>query len=529
MKSSDYNLPNVRPQSDYLYERRGPWPQPQPAHPFGFAPGVAHVPKDEIRHWNRTTGLRYFFTVLTYWPFAAWYAWKHRSLEPLSDEQFEEYLTHSSLSKFISDELNEPKRSKCPQNEKLRYFAEFMKKEPNESWWVSDFTLVKDVKKMTIPGVYVEPTIALFKGPLVNGKRKAVAIYFPEIVAEGGELGLMLTPDDGNAWELAKYFVMQGASLRISLSAHANLHFPYDSINAITKSALPKDSVLLRLLLPHLELSLELNHNVLNSKTSPVQNPHNMPYAALPSGPDGLATLFLYGYHGMLNNPPEDDKGNLIFNPSYPMYRYQMEPKVFHSDYGTFLMAYYDTVDLFIMNVILQIPKEEYVDIMVWADYIQQWVPDFPKGHEIFEETKTGLKFRTEGEFVILAKAISSVVWDLSIGHAVDHYDYSTININHMPFCIRVPPPASKNIPPIDRKAMIGWWDIFKHKYERQMFFVARNVTLLKDVRYNFYKPNESNLHHLNDQFLKTLQETEKNLKVYNYIPLHQISRSIQY
>lgn len=517
---SGFQLPNVRPQSDYLYERRGPWPQPQPAHPFGFAPGVTHVPKDEIRRWNRTIGLRYFRTIVTYWPVAAWYAWKHRALEPLSDEQYEEYLTHSSLSKFISNELNEPE--KCPQNEKLRIFADFISKEPRQSWWVSDFTLSKDLKKMTYPGVFVEPTIALFKGELVNGKRKAVAIYFPDNQ-------LMLTPEDGNAWELAKYFVMQGASLRISLSAHANLHFPYDSINAISKSALPKDSVLLRLLLPHLELSLELNYNVLNSKTSPVQNPHGMPYAALPSGPDGLATLFLYGYHGMLNNPPEDAQGNLIMNPSYPTYRYQMEPRTFHSDYGDFLMAYYDTVDNFVHKIIAQIPQEEYVDIMVWADYVQQWVPDFPIGDEIFEQTETGLKIRNDEERNILAKAISSIVWDLSIGHAVDHYDYSTININHMPFCIRVPPPASKNIPPIDRKAMIKWSDLFKHKYEREMFFVARNVTLLKDVRYDFNKPHEGSLRQLNDQFLKDLQETENNLKVFNYIPLDQISRSIQY
>lgn len=515
-----YQLPNVRPQSDYLYERRGPWPQPQPAHPFGFAPGVAHVPEDEIRRWNRTTGMRYFRTILTYWPVAAWYAWKHRALEPLSDEQYEIYLTHSALSKFISNELNEPEQ--CPQNEKLRIFADIMRKEPGQSWWVSDFTLVKDLKKMTYPGVYVEPTMALFKGELVNGKRKAVAIYFPDNQ-------LMLTPEDGNAWELAKYFVMQGASLRISLSAHANLHFPYDSINAISKSALPKDSVLLRLLLPHLELSLELNHNVLNSKTSPVQNPHGMPYAALPSGPDGLATLFLYGYHGMLNNPPKDEEGNYIFNPSYPMYKYQLEPRTFHSDYGTFLMAYYNTVNNFVHEIIKLIPQEEYVDIMVWADYVKQWVPDFPNGDEIFVDTPNGLKIRDYKEENLLAKAISSIVWDLSIGHAVDHYDYSTININHMPFCLRVPPPASKTIPPLDRKAMIKWSDIFKHKYERQLFFIAVNVTLLKDVRYDFNKPNEEPLRQLNEQFLKNLHETEKNLKVHNYIPLDQISRSIQY
>jgi len=517
-------LPKVRPQSDYLYERRGPWPQPQPAHPFGFAPGVVHVPKDEIQRWNRTTGLRYTRTVLFYWPIAAWYAWTHRSLEPLSDEQYEEYLTHSALSKFISDELNEPKRSMYPYNEKLRYFKEFMEKEPQQTWWVSDFTLVKDLKKLTYPGVYVEPTIALFKGPLVNGKRKAVAIYFPDSQ-------LMLTPEDGDAWELAKYFVMQGASLRISLSAHANLHFPYDSINAISKSALPKDGVLLRLLLPHLELSLELNHNVLNSKNSPVQNPKPLPYAALPSDAKGLMTLFLYGYHGMLNDPPTDPEGNLLENPSYPTFHLHLEPNIFHSDYGDFLMAYFETIRKFVHEVIDLIPQDEFEDIKVWANYVCHYVPGFPSGDTIFREDEFGdLQFHTTMiDENLLAKAIANIIWDLSIGHAVDHYDYSTININHMPFCIRVPPPASKNIPPLDRKKMVKWIDIFRHKYERQMFFVARNVSLLKDVRYDFNKPGEEKLRALNERFLKELHETEKNLKVYNYIPLNQISRSIQY
>ncbi|MBK7936472.1 MAG: hypothetical protein IPJ82_05035 [Lewinellaceae bacterium] len=510
------DLPNVRPQSDYLYERRGPWPQPQPAHPFGFAPGVVHVPEDEIRKWNRTTGLRYFLTILTYWPTAAWYAWTHRSLEPLSDDQYEKYLTHSSLSKFVSNELN-LRNSDNPlyrDNEKVKIFSEFLKKEPDEKWWVSDFTLVKQMK--TYPGIYVAPTIALFKGELVNGQRKAAAIYFPNNQ-------LMLRPEDGEAWELAKYFVMQGASLRISLSAHANLHFPYDSINAISKSALPKDGLLLRLLLPHLELSLELNYNVLNSKTSPVQNPHNMPYAALPSGPDGLATLFLFGYHGMQGNP------------SYPKYRFEAIPdsRYYPSDYGKFLMAYYETILRFVNEVVGQMPPDEYVDVQVWTDYIRTWVPEFPGHNEFFTNGQTLIKKNVDlpkiKEVYVLAETIANIIWDLSVGHAADHYDYSTININHMPFCIRVPPPESKNIPPIDRKKMIRWADIFKHKYERQMFFIARNVTLLKDLRYNFYKPGEEALRKLNDDFLKNLRETENQLPVYNYIPLDQIARSIQY
>jgi hypothetical protein len=507
-------LPNIRPESDYLYERRGPWPQPQPSHPFGFAPGVVHIPKDEVRKWNWTIGIHYKITLLTYWPKAMWYAWKNRSLRAVTDHDFEMLMTHSSLSKFISDELTPAGRATHPHNKKITFFSKFLGAEPQEEFWVSDFTLLEHCQ--SYPGIYTAPTISLFKGKLQNGKRQAVAIYLPDNE-------LMLTPDDGEAWELAKYFALQGGAVRISSSAHANLHFPYDSINAISKSALPKDSVLLRLLKPHLDLTLELNYSVLNSPNSPVVNNQHMPYAAFPAPEEGLAGMFLYGYNGIEGNP------------SYPKYKFQIVPNTFHSNYGTFLMAYYNTILKFVHKVVEEIPAEEYVEIMVWADYIKQWVPEFPSGEELFELDNDGnAHFRMhkqsdEDEKILLAKVVANLIWDLSVGHAADHYDYSLIDINKAPLRMRVPPPDRKDIPKLDRKKLIHWVDIFKHEFERKMFFAPRNVTLLKDTRYDFNKPTEERLRELNEYFLSDLQETEKALPVYNYIPLHQISRSIQY
>lgn len=552
-------LPKVKQQSDYLYERRGPWPQPQPAHPFGFAAGVVHIPKDEIRKWNRTTGLRYAWTVLTYWPTAFIYAMKHPGLEYLSDEQYEEYLTHSSLSKFLSDELllkhraehhlitllasvhnekvrhfHKRKQEKYANNIKLKIFDQFLTKSDKYSesdyWLVSDFSLMENMK--TLPGLYAAPTMALFHAKNKGEKLKAVAIYFPEnkYWEDGVEKlsnEVMLTPDDGEAWELGKYFVMQGASHRISLSAHANLHFPYDSINAISKSSLPKNSVLLRLLLPHFELTLELNYSVLNSKTSPLQNPPNMPYAALVAGPEALGSLFIWGYTGHEHNP------------SYPEYKFVMYPKHYHTDYGVFLKAYFDVIEAYVHSVIELIPKDEYEDIKIWADYVHGFTPGFPKGNEIFDLSSGELTMasgkdedvvhgviRNKG---ILAQAITSIIWDLSVGHAADHYDYSCININHMPFRLRVPPPQSKNIAPFDRNKIIHWKDIYKHKYEREMFFIPRNWMLLKDVQYAFDPVKEKALFDLSRTFIKELHETEANLTVHNYIPLDNISSSIQY
>ncbi|RIW18262.1 hypothetical protein D0X99_00765 [Algoriphagus lacus] len=504
------SLPRVKPSSNYYYDRKGPWPQPQPSHPFGFAPGVVHVPKDEVKKWNWTIGIHYKITFLTYWPVSMKYAFQNRGLKPVSDAEFEELLTHSSFSKFISNELNE--REKYPENEKLKIFKEFLDAEPNEKFFVSDFTLLEHC--LSFPGIFTAPTITLFKGDLVDGKRKVVAIYFPDTP-------LMLEPKDGNAWELAKYFVLQGAAIRISSSAHANLHFPYDSINAVSKTCLPKDSVLLRLLKPHLDLTLELNYSVLNSPTSPIVNNQKLPFAAFPAPEGGLAGMFLYGYNGIEGNP------------SYPKYKFQIVPDTYHSDYGTFLMAYYDTIFDFVHKVVEQIPPDEYTDIMIWADYVKTWVPEFPSGKEFFYLDHNGdAKFKKHaesGEKSLLSKVIANIIWDLSVGHAADHYDFSLIDINVAPLRLRVPPPDSKDIPPFDRKGIIHWGDIFRHHFERKMFFAPRNVTLLKDTVYNFNKPTEQTLRELNIYFLKDLQKTEKELTVYNYIPLDQISRSIQY
>ena len=503
-------LPNVRPESDYLYERKGPWPQPQPSHPFGFAPGVVHVPKYEMYRWILFIGLRYIFTVLTYWFSAAIYTFRNRSLEPVSDEQFEKILTHSSLSKFISNELNE--RDWYPKNEKLKIFKEFLEKEPNEKFYVADFSLLTHLKPY--PGIYAAATMSLFKGDLVNGTRKVVAIYLYDQQK-------MFTPEDGNAWELVKYFALQGGANRISSSAHANLHFPYDSFNAISKTSLPKDSVLLRLLLPHLDLTLELNYSVLNSGNSPVLNKQYYPYTAFPADADGLAGLFLYGFNGMEGNP------------SYPHYKFHSIPKDPYTDYGTFLLAYYDTILDFVNKIVPEIPKDEYVDILIWVDYIRKWVDGFPTEHNFFDEAGNlaikEVDTPSNKRVYVIAEVLANVIWDLSVGHAADHYDFTTISINQAPLRMRVPPPESKEIPPLDRKKLINWIDIFKHRFERKMFFAPRNVTFLKEVRYDFNKPNEEKLRRLNDEFLKKLKETEKNLTVYNYIPLDQISVSIQY
>ena len=90
---------------DFLYNRLGPWPQPCPAHPFGEAAGVIHVPCSETIDWWLHIGSRYMFT-LFYTPIAYLRGILKPGLEKVEDAEFAEMLTNTMLSKFIKQEFD---------------------------------------------------------------------------------------------------------------------------------------------------------------------------------------------------------------------------------------------------------------------------------------------------------------------------------------------------------------------------------------------------------------------------------------
>ena len=120
----------------YLYDRKGPWPQPNPAHPFGEAPAVVHIPKKEKRTWYWNIGLRYMRNMLTYWPVALYKAWKNPSWEILSDETFSDQIYTSPLSKFLNKTIDK---------NLLEIFDDLLKnKDANDEYFVADFICMKD-------------------------------------------------------------------------------------------------------------------------------------------------------------------------------------------------------------------------------------------------------------------------------------------------------------------------------------------------------------------------------------------------
>lgn len=467
----------------YLYDRKGPWPQPSPSHPFGEAPAVVHVPKVEQKTWFRNIGLRYIRNILFYWPVALWKAWKNPSWEILSDDVFCDQILTTPLAKFLNPKIDD--------NLQVVFKELLEKKDPNRDYFVADFICMKKV--IPFEGMYVASTVALMSKDKNEYKLKVHGIYIYET-------NLLTTPDDGQAWDLAKNYAMMGATYRILLSTHPILHFPFDTVNAITKTALPMDNTVFKLLYPHFQFTLMLNDTVLENPTSPVVNNQKYPYSGFCGPQDGLLTLLVSGYRGILGNS------------SYPPFIWTMKPQKVYSDYDVYLMNYYDAFKRFTDEVVKHISLDERPAIIKWANYISKWLPGFPDGIEIFRGNN-------------LSGTLAKVMWDLSVAHATDHHSYGTIPINRLPLRMRVPPPSSKN-DTFNPKDQAKFSDVYKYAMEWKLFFNSWTVTRLIDVDYQF--PTAA-LQKLQSNFLQDLRAVDKNMPVKRYMDLEDISISIQF
>jgi hypothetical protein len=464
---------------DYLHGRKGPWPQPCPVHPFGEAPAVIHLPLSEWIDWWAFIGSRYVAT-LGYTPFAYLQGLLKPGLSEVSDGEFQEMLQGSMLSKFITPKLD---------SEDRKNFYQFLNQE--DRFFIVDLQCIRVVK--TFKGIFASATKTLLK-EVAPKKFKVVAVY----VAKTDEV---FTPKDGDAWELAKYFVLQGGAMGATLVVHPLLHFPYDSVNAITKTALPKNHILFKLLYPHLRFTLPLENAVLNFKSSLLEAREWMSYAPYPGPAAGLRDLLVEGYRGI--------KGNA----SYPAFKFPMEPPKIYSSYGTWLEGYHREIYNFTKKVLAKVPKND-IHVLKWAKYVAQEVPGFPNEKEIFQ----GDNF---------VKAVSMYLWTITVAHSADHYNYGRMDIRKIPMRIRQEPPY-RGIKMKDRSKLTKFWDYGKYEMARVLFFKANEVTHLIKTEYKFKEPSlqeeVKNFKKRLERFDKTCQE-----QGIQFMPLDKIAASIQY
>lgn len=515
-------------QSRYIYDQQGPWPQPNPLDHRLFS-AVLHLPFVERFQWNLRVGLRYARQMLFYTPVALLYGLRNPGPRILGDHEFEERFDNTVFNKMIVPFRRGASRSPLrgmpeqqqfmqmpiqetqsimldvsqQQAERMAFdrfpkqmaILETIEDGPETRYFVADFSIFNDLP--TYPGTYAAGTTALFKREKANDRLQVVSIRIND---------LELTPEDGDAWALAKLFTMQCATIRLVFSTHALLHFPEDSINAITKDRLPVDHVLFQLLIPHTDLQLVLDKSVQTSFTSPLMNRQIFPWCAHTGPVEGLVRTLDQLYLGVPDNP------------SYPAYHYKHPRRTPEEKYVNFLEAYYQTILRFVRKVLARVPDGD-PDVKVWADYIATHVPGFPDGGHIFEHLDDDPTLRN------LDWAVATFIWDVSVGHTTDHYNMGLLDINENPFRIRVPPPTSKDAT-FDRKALRRWSDFARYRLFWRLFLTSTTVYRLDNVRYPFTDPE---LRRENDEFLADLRRTAKSLEGDEFIPLREIARSVQF
>ncbi len=464
---------------DFMYSRKGPWPQPSPIHPWGESPAVIHIPLRETIDWWIWIGSRYLVTLLLSLPYFL-KALIYPGLKEVTNTEFEELLNTSMMSKFLTNKLDD---------EDWQNFVDY--KELEKEWFIVDLSAVDVVEPLK--GIYVSATKTLLYKEGERFKVQAIYIKKTQTVFDISE--------ETSAWELAKYFVLQGGALCATLVIHPLLHFPFDSINAITKTSLPREHILFKLLSPHLRFTLPLENAVLNYKSSLLQEKWWMTYAPYPGGPEGLRDLLVEGYKGI--------KGNY----SYPPFSYSMTAPSCEGPYGVYLQSYYSVVYGFVSHVLSDIKKGDFW-ISKWADYCHQHVNNFPSSETIFEGDN-------------LFRAVTTYLFTVTVAHATDHYNYGILDKRQVPLRLRQAPPT-KGDKMISRKKLVNAVDQMKYSMADNLFFSPTTVTRLIDADYKFTKKS-----HLEAavKFKNELIKVDRELRRQGveYMPLYEISASIQF
>lgn len=508
------------PRSDFLYDRLGPWPQPAPDHPMAMAAEVLHPAPAEVRDWDFTAGWNYVRALITKFPLAVYNGLVHRQLDHLDDAQFVEIATTTTYSKYLrvitNDELAASPFAGC--------LAPF---DPTHQFLTMDFTPMQDLSPF--PGVYVAPTITLFERDHAKATCRARAIFIGHLTGDRWK-HTVLTPADVNAWTLARYFVLQGGAHMVVLSGHPATHFPYDTVNAVTQSAVPMRHTLFKLLKPHLRLQLAVDNAVLeggNSVVSETRGTFYAPFAGPSANIRQLVAAGYLGYPNVLSKFAPGDAPGL----AYPRWAYPMAPKAIPSDFGRYLEAYFNTVKDYVREVVAHIVEnadtrqgqEELYYIRRWARYIAGWLPGFPDDAQILNPDENGDP--------LLVGVLTTFIWDVSIAHSLEHRSFGNLGPHRVPFRVRVPPPDSPDAPAYKRSEILDGWDIFRSTLGFEMFFKPHNIQLLKDIDYAF---DSETLRASAQAFQAALQATEARLiaegvKVEHYAPLAEIACSIQY
>lgn len=478
---------------DYLYGPEGPWPKANTL-AAELPAMIKRVPKTHIDDFRTDVVSHYLRTLKSGRAkiLLKMLAGDYR-LQPVSDLLFVEQLFYGTLSKLLT-----PVSAKDVAQFPDHLSPDDLFNSEGEPKYLKIDTLSMG-RLDPLPGIYSAPSLTLFKRDNhQSGTALAIKIN-----------GLVLTPDDKNAWELAKYFVLQGALCLITLVTHPRLHFPVDAISAISLTALPKEHLLFKLLAPHTRIQLAINQAVSLQPYSVAHNNQFLPYTPYPGWGNVPVIEEGRGWTGLMTDAFSGIEGN----SSYPPYTYPLVPEKIWSDFDDFVRGYYKVIFDFVSAVTPHIDVNDPV-ITYWSNAIAEWVTGFP-AHQRIREGDT------------LARVLTYFIWDVTVAHSADHGAMGHYQQNIFPLRLRVPAPSSKTIPPINRAKLVTFDDTLRNRLCFKMYFGPPQGTQhLYDTWYSF---GTNELDNANKKFLRELMSFNERITCRRFIKLEDIARSINF
>jgi hypothetical protein len=558
----------------FLYGHEGPWPQPSRDHPFGQAPGIYQIPKAEWDDWTKYVGNYYLEKAAPFGVKSAEIA-IHDAHETASeyaditDADFNVLVCEGLYSKFLSD---------LDPRDKMT-FKDFITDTQRFDYLKSDYSCMRVVKE-THPGEAAAASVALIRRPKddpgFNYEVMAIQLQHWDKDAKQFAVSPVFTKDDGEAWRIARYFLLQGAIQRINLIDHTEVHFPPDAINAITKTVLPKDNLVLRLLRPHMWLSMCVNNTVLEGQRSLINRNTWYPWSPFVAAGDEVRKLLPFGWYGSeyysAKLSPGDPSKDAYFdepNSSYPAYEWNPNPPPIPSRYGQFLNSYFAPVRKFARGVVDEMSETDWKEVRFWADHITIWIPGFPSGDDLLGP-EGGAHNRD-----LLADSLAHFIWNASVRHSADHQTLHemmdgrrdaggkvVVPAKPVPFIMRVQPPLTKDykltpanmdtkgmhflekaeafIERLKRDTPLCWpTDLLHAHWADLLFYMPHNSRKLMDVaatmdedpnqNYAFDTPALKNLVAQFQQDLRAVDAMLARDPALHFVPLSDIASSIQY
>jgi hypothetical protein len=149
-----------------------------------------------------------------------------------------------------------------------------------------------------------------------------------------------------------------------------------------------------------------------------------------------------------------------------------------------------------------------------WAGEIARWVPGFPGHPEIAAPDA-------------LVETVTACIWGASVVHSTEHHGLvHDVPLAAIPLRLRVPPPFSREVPEVDRRALTTRSDAWRQLLAWDVLVRARPATRLDRVSYDFDDPE---LRSASAAFLVALREHDQNLTGRRFAPLDRMAVGIQF